>query len=254
MESELDNLIDLYGRFEEAGSGYHKLLVAAWLHHRFTQIHPFQDGNGRVARALLTWHLTKEEYLPIVVSRGDRGKYIACLESADAGDLNPFVQFIVGLERQIILDALDQTEPVADSGVVSQVLDHIAAQVRRSNQERLEQLRSVNQVATSLQIRAIEYLESQIVTIERQLGEAGLAVDCALDSGGPGDKGHWYRAQVINIAKKTQHWANLNEDRFFVKLSISSEERSQTPRLVFVISLHHLGTTVNRSHGRDRLC
>jgi len=28
---------------------------AAWLHHRFTQIHPFQDGNGRVARALATW-------------------------------------------------------------------------------------------------------------------------------------------------------------------------------------------------------
>jgi len=26
---------------------------AAWLqHHRFTWIHPFQDGNGRVARAL----------------------------------------------------------------------------------------------------------------------------------------------------------------------------------------------------------
>ncbi|HEV3199170.1 MAG TPA: Fic family protein, partial [Bryobacteraceae bacterium] len=24
----------------------------AWLHHRFTQIHPFEDGNGRVARAI----------------------------------------------------------------------------------------------------------------------------------------------------------------------------------------------------------
>ena len=30
------------------------ILVAAWLHHRFTQIHPYRDGNGRVARALTT--------------------------------------------------------------------------------------------------------------------------------------------------------------------------------------------------------
>ena len=33
-------------------------------------------------------------------------QYIECLESADAGDLNPFVQFIVRLERQMILEAL----------------------------------------------------------------------------------------------------------------------------------------------------
>ena len=25
---------------------------AAWLHHRFVQIHPFQDGNGRLAEAI----------------------------------------------------------------------------------------------------------------------------------------------------------------------------------------------------------
>ena len=28
---------------------------AAWLHHRLTQIHPFQDGTGRVARASPRW-------------------------------------------------------------------------------------------------------------------------------------------------------------------------------------------------------
>ena len=36
-------------------------------------------------------------------------------------------------------------------------------------------------------------------------------------------------------------WVNLNEARFFVKLSINPEEQLRTPRLVFVVSLHHVG-------------
>ena len=121
VESEIDNFVDLYTRLEKEDKRYHKLLIAAWVHHRFTQIHPFQDGNGRVARALLTWQLAKEGYLPIVISRDDRKQYIESLELADAGDLNPFVRFIVRLESQMILGALEEPEPVMDSGMVSQV-------------------------------------------------------------------------------------------------------------------------------------
>ena len=72
VESELDNLVSLYEATQGESGGHHQLLVAAWLHHRFTQIHPFQDGNGRVAPALLTWHLVKAGYLPVVVKRDDR--------------------------------------------------------------------------------------------------------------------------------------------------------------------------------------
>ncbi|MCY4079766.1 MAG: Fic family protein [Caldilineaceae bacterium] len=122
VESEIDSLVRFYHEFEVETESHHQLLIAAWLHHRFTQIHPFQDGNGRVARALLTWHLAKEEYLPIVVTRDHRKQYIECLATADAGDLNPFVQFIVRLESQMILEALGEPEPVTDSGTVSHVL------------------------------------------------------------------------------------------------------------------------------------
>ena len=104
VESELDSLIELCEEAQRVGDR-HQLLVAAWLHHRFTQIHPFQDGNGRVARALLIWHLAKEEYLPVVVSRDDREAYFDALESADAGRLDPLVEFIVRLERRTILEA-----------------------------------------------------------------------------------------------------------------------------------------------------
>ena len=71
VDSEIDNLVEWHAKHRS--EGYHPLLVAAWLHHAFTQIHPFQDGNGRVARALLTWHLVREGYLSVVVSRDDSG-------------------------------------------------------------------------------------------------------------------------------------------------------------------------------------
>ena len=241
VESELDNLIDWYNEYQDTNVNHHKLLVAAWLHHRFTQIHPFQDGNGRVARALLTWHLAKEEYLPVVISRDDRTRYIEALEAADSGDLSPFVVLLVQLERRTILEALGEPEPVDDSGIVGQVIDHIVDQIKRQNQERQAQMRSVSDVAKSLSNNAISNLVSQADQIRQRLYEVGLTVERVTDRGGPGDREHWYQAEVVQTAQEAQHWANLNESRFFVKLSINPEDRSRAPRLVFVISLHHVG-------------
>ncbi len=241
VASELDNLVEYYHSTPDSQTGYHQLLVAAWLHHRFTQIHPFPDGNGRVARALLTWHLAKEEYLPVVVSRDDRSEYIKTLESADAGCLDPLVTFILRLERRTILEALREPAPVADSGLVSQVLSHIGERVSQRRVERLKELRSVNAVAASLQETARTFLQSQADSIGNQLGQAGLNVYCPVDSGGPGNREHWYHAQVIQTAKDANHWANLNENRYFIKLSVNPDYQSDMPRLVFVVSLHHVG-------------
>ena len=241
VESELDNLIRWYNEYQQQGIAHHPLLVAAWLHHRFTQIHPFQDGNGRVARALLTWHLTKEKYLPIVISRDDRTQYLDALESADAGDLSAFVSLIVQLERRTILEALGEPEPIADSGIVDQVVDHIIEQIKRQNHDRQSQMRSVNNLAYALRSNAISNLTSRADQICQRFNQAGMTVSRAIDRGGPGDKEYWYRAEVIQTAQEAQHWANLNESRFFAKLSINPEEQFRTARLIFVISLHHVG-------------
>ena len=50
VASEMERLIELHEQHQTAG--FAPEVEAAFLHHRFTQIHPFQDGNGRVARAL----------------------------------------------------------------------------------------------------------------------------------------------------------------------------------------------------------
>lgn len=54
VDSEIDNLLAWHREYREEPERHHPVLTAAWAHHRFTQVHPFQDGNGRVGRALLT--------------------------------------------------------------------------------------------------------------------------------------------------------------------------------------------------------
>ncbi len=68
--------------------------TSAFLHHRFVEIHPFIDGNGRVARLLTNLYLIAQGYPPIVLKTEDRGKYYRFLREADAGNLAPFTNFI----------------------------------------------------------------------------------------------------------------------------------------------------------------
>src|SRR6266704_240630 len=75
----------------DATADAHPVIRAAWLHHRFVAIHPFQDGNGRVARALTLLVLLRAHYAPLVVGRHQRGDYLDALDVA-AGDLRPLVR------------------------------------------------------------------------------------------------------------------------------------------------------------------
>lgn len=68
--------------------------TSAFLHHRFVEIHPFLDGNGRVARLLTNLYLIGLGYSPIVIKTEDRTKYYRYLKAADAGNPGSFANFI----------------------------------------------------------------------------------------------------------------------------------------------------------------
>ena len=65
---EMQNLVRLY---REAEGKFDPVVLAVWLHHRFTQIHPFQDGNGRVARALASLVFLKAQLFPLVIREAE---------------------------------------------------------------------------------------------------------------------------------------------------------------------------------------
>lgn len=241
VASEVDRLVEWYTAYSRDIGCYHPLLTATWLHHRFTQIHPFQDGNGRVVRALLTWHLAREEYLPVVVKRDDRADYIDALEKADGGDLVPFIDLIVRLQKRSILEALGEPEIAEPIDVVDQVLDHIVEEIGRKDAEHETLMRSVNASAESLRDSAGELLQERADQAVKRLDQAGRTITSDVLKGGPGAREYWYRWQVEQTARNSGHWVNLNESRFYVRLILTPDGSSRRPRLIFVVSLHHTG-------------
>ena len=77
---------------------YHPVKFAALLHKKFVFIHPFKDGNGRVARLLMNTALIQDGFLPALIPPILRSEYISLLEKAHEDD-KPFINFI--MEREL---------------------------------------------------------------------------------------------------------------------------------------------------------
>jgi Fic family protein len=70
------------------------LLCAANAHYEFVRIHPFDDGNGRMARLLMNLILIKYGFPPAIIKTQNKQEYFAALQQADGGQLEPFAEYI----------------------------------------------------------------------------------------------------------------------------------------------------------------
>lgn len=84
---------------------YHPVEFAALLHKKFVFIHPYKDGNGRVARLLMNTALIQDGYLPAIIPPILRSEYISFLEKAHEDD-RAFINFIVERELESQKDFL----------------------------------------------------------------------------------------------------------------------------------------------------
>ena len=72
----------------------HPLLIACGFHVRFIQIHPFGDGNGRMARILMNLVLMLCGYVPAVIKLEKRKEYYIALNQSTLENMEPLAEFV----------------------------------------------------------------------------------------------------------------------------------------------------------------
>ena len=102
----MTDLINWYNSEEELGR-LSPVELAALFHYRYIRIHPFEDGNGRIARLLVNYILSRHGLPMIVVRSRKKQEYLEALHQADLivgvvpsqgahaalEDIEPFVQY-----------------------------------------------------------------------------------------------------------------------------------------------------------------
>jgi prophage maintenance system killer protein len=205
---------------------------AAWLHHRFTQIHPFQDGNGRVARALASLIFIRAGWFPFVVHRDDRVEYIDCLEKADDNDLLPLVKLFSRIQKKAFNQAVSLSQNVllpADS--IEQVISAGIEQLRSKLQGEIAFTPKLKSIAIKLEnitYKKMDWLgsklEEQLKTIDSHFTVGvvtTISPDINIDS--------WTAA----IASQLGYSADTQTYGYAVSLNIQAGHQTR-----LIISLH----------------
>jgi Fic family protein len=220
VEQQMELLLEYYS----AAVDLHPVARAAWLHHRFIEIHPFADGNGRVARALTLLVLLQAQMAPLVVGREKRTAYIAALDQANDGDLRALVRLFAQLEIVALRSELER--PATTSLVGAGPVEVARASVQR--------LRSLEQAGASKRAAAVQYLAQALherinaylletgTELKLQFAEADSHARQAVDHAAPPDsKANYWSAQIIRTAREVDFFANLQHGTWWSRLHLT---------------------------------
>ena len=240
VESEMDNLVCLHK--QHMRSGFSPEVEAAWLHHRFTAIHPFQDGNGRVARTIATIVFVKAGWFPLVIRDSERDRYIGALESADQGSLRPLVDFFADQQKRNFINALTKARDVEHEQQVDRAID---ATRRRLSERKssLEQEKSIaRNTAKSLHARTVQRLDKVAGQLDEQLGPPILpnAHFRVQDQSDGNPNSHYYKKQIVDAAKQLGYYADTRTHRSWVRLTMRDGITG-----ILLVAFHGLGQEFN---------
>ena len=232
VAAEMDRLIELHGAHQDVPPE----VEAAWLHHRFAQIHPFQDGNGRVARAIATLIFVKHDWLPLVVRDDARGTYIDALEAADGANLQPLVAFFAKLQRQEFVKALGIAHDVERELRVEtriQSMRRRLAQRRNALAKEREKAKANAATVHGLARRRLEDVASLLADAFSDQPELRFFVDGDTDEG---TRSHFFQRQIVTTAKALGYYANTRHYRSWVRLVAQDGSQGQ-----ILLSFHAIG-------------
>ncbi len=237
VASEMDNLIQWHHQHQTRQIPPE--VEAAWLHHRFTQIHPFQDGNGRVARCLASLVFIQAQWFPLVLTRDDRGAYITASEQAEQGDLSNLINLFSRSQKQAFIRSLGLSEQILSEARRAQVVIASIADKLKQNQSVTiqDRCRKVESFAANLFEIASDRLQDIANEIRLSVQNLISNADVFKVSAPSGDDKYYYhRYQVVETAKQLEYFANLRPYHSWIQLVIDVESST-----TILLSFHVLG-------------
>lgn len=239
VSGEMERLVEMH----EEMTGVHPVISAAWLHHRFVQIHPFGDGNGRVARALTVLPFERGHYPPIVVDRDCRDTYLRVLDEANDRDLAPLGRLFAKLAIRSIRRELDEsmldmltTTATEDPWLLTEELDD--EQLDQMEEARGREL-DVGMLAHQFHGFICDWLREARFDLAAEFSEAGQKAEVRTDQATPIDRrARWWRREIIKTARRADHFAYLKPRPWWSMLRMTVGGA----RLRFVTSIHHVAT------------
>lgn len=235
--SEMDRLIALHHQHRQ--QNVPPEIESAWLHHRFTQIHPFQDGNGRVARCLASLVFIQASWFPLVLTRDDRAVYIAALEEAERGNLSELIKLFAKCQKQAFLRSIGLSEPVLSEARRTQVIIASIAEKLKQNQsasiqERCHQAESFASILFDMASRRLQEVADEIKLSVRNFVSAAEVLTISARRGDP--RSSYHRYQVVETAKQLSYFANIRNYHSWIQLVINVETS-----ITLLLSFHVLG-------------
>lgn len=231
VQDEMETLLRLHGEHER--HAVRPEVEAAWLHHRFAQIHPFQDGNGRVARALATMLFVKHGFLPLVIRRDNRETYLRALEAADAGSLAPLVNLFANIQTEDLEDAVTFIREIRGAGIAR--IASAAAEAAKRRMQRDEE--SVVATTERLVVAAQRRLSEVAYELGAAFRESGVTLSTTVQTN-EAENESWWNHQIVEAAREYRYFAALSQRRGWVRLSLRVPTIG-VPRWHIVVSFHH---------------
>lgn len=226
---EMEKLVSLY---EKIPHGLPEVR-AAWLHHAFTQIHPFEDGNGRVARTLASIDFIRARLFPLLIERQQRDQvYVPALIAADKGDLSPLVKLFTARQERIVRKAISEAEMLT-SHVTSRkaALENAREKLLRRQRADVDaHALSRKSLANLANLTFCEFEKTRDDILDA-LPNVALKV-LQKEHG----KEHYWREQILREARRGDYWADLREPWEWVNLSLIDGGKTS-----FVVALHFIG-------------
>ena len=165
----VDNLMnDLFTWMKKSEGVVHPLILSAVFHYEFVFIHPFADGNGRMARlwhtAILYRWRNVFEYIPLEsqIEKYQAEYYDAIAQCHVNGNSDNFIEFMLEM--------------------IWQILDEVIAQIRKSDSETSEYVKRIldvmeydipytsNAIMQALGLRSKETLRKNYINPAIELG------------------------------------------------------------------------------------